>query len=466
MDIKQTLLEFNRDQENRDIMAFYNRKSYMELTGVARREESHSAFLAWLLKGSDIPCGLSESPLMWFLNVIVLRENTKINQNNPISPELKTAILTRTLQFHILEVKPEKKIHEIKTKYPNKQEANFFDLFSGAPKCEDELDIYIKCSIQGFPNCDELEIFVENKITSPEEGPKSKIERKGYDDLSQTERYYKACSYYRVFENNNKILQKDQAKKIQLFVYLHPDKLNENSKASCKSKDFVQISYQDLLDYILTPIQNTIDSDRVRFVIQEYIDCLSLPTEDVKANKRIVMARTNDEEKNLNGFINKNHPLLYNIMRVYLKNKYGITLNDDEKILLSFANENSNLINAVISFGTININTPTYIINGEWKPYTNSGFGFRFAEIFAQHFEDKVQCVDDLISKLNKEIGLKAKSMYSSTHKKGTKKIDFSKFSLFATTNSWETKPSGLLTRLENALKNHPLDFFSWEKIG
>ena len=34
MSIESELLKFNSNRENREILAFYNRKSYMELAGV------------------------------------------------------------------------------------------------------------------------------------------------------------------------------------------------------------------------------------------------------------------------------------------------------------------------------------------------------------------------------------------------------------------------------------------------
>lgn len=450
MSIESELLKFNSNRENRDILAFYNRKSYMELAGVARREESHSAFLAWLLKGNEISSSLAESPMMWFLQILAYRENTLKDNSMKMPVDLKSAILSRNIEFTIDEVTPEKKVSDVNNAYFKKI----------GIKSQDELDIYIKCSIQNIPNIKEIEIIIENKITSPEEGPKPGATNV-YGKMNQTQRYYKACSYNKA------------CNKFQLFVYLHPDPLNENSKASCESDKYIQINYQDILDYILVPLVDKTDSDRIRFILNEYIECLSLPTIDVKQSKRIVMARSAKEEQQLAQFKEKNLDLLYKIMVVSAKVKYNKQLTSDEKILSAFASANDNLLHAVCEFGNINTDKPTYLIYPELKYYSTSGFGERFAEIFAKLNEDKVTCIKDLHDLLQSEIKLKGTMYYNpSAINKSTPnqlyekygKIDY-KFDLLVTKSAWGQRETDLLTKLEKALNNNPKDYFKWEKI-
>ena len=292
--VTSELLKFNSNRENRELMAFYNRKSYMELLGVARKEEQHSAFLAWLLKGSDIECNIEDSPMMWFLQVLANRENTIRNKNIRMPTQLKSAILSRTLKFHIEEVKNEKKVRDVNDTYFKAKNI----------KCEDELDIYIKLSIQGIPIIDELEIIIENKIFSKEEGPKRNATTT-YGTQCQTVRYYMACS-----KNKNK-------NNFQLYVYLCPDPTRYSTN-NCQSRNYIHIYYQDLLNYILIPLVDKTDSERIRLIIREYIDCLSLPTLDVKESKRVVLARSTEEEKALDEFKTRNKELLYEIMKVQI----------------------------------------------------------------------------------------------------------------------------------------------------
>ena len=422
--------------------------SLKELAGVARREESHSAFLAWLLKGNEISSSLAESPMMWFLQILAYRENTLKDINMKMPVALKSAILSRNIDFTIEEVTPEKKVNNVNNAYFKVMGIN----------SQDELDIYIKCSIRNIPNINEIEIIIENKITSPEEPPKPGATNV-YGKMHQTERYYTACSYNKA---NNKY---------QLFVYLHPeDPLDENAKG-CISDKYIHINYQDILDYILVPLVDKTDSDRIRFILNEYIECLSLPTIDVRQSKRIVMARTAKEEQQLTQFKTKNKDLLYNIMVVSAKVKYKKQLSSEEKILSAFASANDNLLHAVCDFGNIDTTKPTYLIYPELKYYNNSGFGARFAEIFAKRNENNVSCINDLYNLFSSVIKLSAKSIYHTTsqNNKNAKKLQYKnidyKFDLCIATGAWHTRAGGLLTKLETALLNNPQNYFKWEKI-
>ena len=444
-DVTSELLKFNSNRENRELMAFYNRKSYMELLGVARKEEQHSAFLAWLLKGSDIECNIEDSPMMWFLQVLANRENTIRNKNIRMPTQLKSAILSRTLKFHIEEVKNEKKVRDVNDTYFKAKNI----------KCEDELDIYIKLSIQGIPIIDELEIIIENKIFSKEEGPKRNATTT-YGTQCQTVRYYMACC-----KNKNK-------NNFQLYVYLCPDPTRYSTN-NCQSRNYIHIYYQDLLNYILIPLVDKTDSERIRLIIREYIDCLSLPTLDVKESKRVVLARSTEEEKALDEFKTRNMELLYEIMKVQIKKIYKKTLTSDEEILYDFASANGNLMYAVCNVGNINTSTPTYVVYQDLKAYNNSGFGVRFAEFFASKVENEVNNVQDLQTELNNKIGLNTTGIYYSTpnQQKQCKEIENYKFPLYVTKGTWEnTRTTGLLSKLEKSLSNIHIDGFDWEKIA
>lgn len=316
--VEELLLDFNKDPQNRKLQDFYSRKAAMEIHGVARDEKAHSAFLAWLLNGKDVCVNKADSPLMWFLQVLVKREETRNAVGTVIPQPLKNEILNRTLNFTILEVTKEKPVKEVSGKFfPTKSEP------------DDRIDIYVKCE---YSNGMLLEIFIENKVTSPEEGPKSSINLEDYDDQYQTERYYLATS--------------GNGTNLKLYVYLRPDSLSPDSKASCTCKEFIQISYQDLLDYILIPmIQDEDLSDRSKFIIQEYIDGLSIPTLDTK-RKRIVMASTQQEASDINSFVHRNLELLTLMLKALAKKRNGNSLTPDEQLLVEFAETNKNLIYA------------------------------------------------------------------------------------------------------------------------
>ena len=119
MSIESELLKFNSNRENREILAFYNRKSYMELAGVARREESHSAFLAWLLKGNEISSSLAESPMMWFLQILAYRENTLKDIVECISSKKIQILCINDSGCNIFETAKSRINNSFKQKFPN-----------------------------------------------------------------------------------------------------------------------------------------------------------------------------------------------------------------------------------------------------------------------------------------------------------------------------------------------------------
>ena len=156
----------------------------------------------------------------------------------------------------------------------------------------------------------------------------------GYDDQWQTQRYYQATS-----GNGNNL---------KLYVYLRPDKLSPVSKSACNCKQYIQICYQDLLDYILIPLtQNDDLAERSKILVQEYIDSLSIPTTDTSAHKRIVMASTQDEMKWINLFIERNKQLMFLMLKAMCSKKNSKLLSADEELLLDFAEYNKNLIYAI-----------------------------------------------------------------------------------------------------------------------
>lgn len=267
--IQQMILEFNCNSENRSFINNCRKKSFMEGVGVARSEEAHSNFWAWLLKADDIHTAPQDAPFMWFLHALVLRDNGNIPS------ALVTRILARDLQFSLKEVRTEKK------------------------------DLYIACDLQNVPGITQLEIIVENKIHSLEEGPKDKVVRTGYD-------------------------------KLQLFVYLTP---NDSPEAVCP--DFIHIFYQDLLDIVLTQLLCDEQlSPVIRTRICDYVETLSLPTMDIKSSKRIILAVTAEERQSINRFLHRNRVLLRHIALAKVRCIIGATPETDDEVLLGFLHAN------------------------------------------------------------------------------------------------------------------------------
>lgn len=323
---EKLIIAHNKDAQNRKLVADYNQKSLMEKSGVARSETAHSAFLANLLIGNEVRSAASETPLMWLLNILIEREDNATACPTNIPADVKQAVLTQTLQYNLVEVTPEKKVKQVAPNY-------FQTNWPQVPLCEDTLDIYIKISVHNV-SVDEIEIIIENKVLASENGPKSATVRPGYDDLSQTERYYKACS------------SMSSNRKKQIFAFLTPDEVGTITTA--KDKHFIQISYQDVLDTIITPL---LDDDNLtpamRIELENYVNALNLPTLDVNENKRIVMAITQTAKQDLLDYLIKNKKLIKATLSAVWKKTAGYQLTTDEQTLAGFAENKRNLFAAL-----------------------------------------------------------------------------------------------------------------------
>ena len=326
--IEKLIISHNKDAQNRKMVAFYDRKSTMEKMGIARSETAHSAFLANLLK-SDNGLGLEESAIMWLLHILIEREDNATAYNStssksPIPTDVKAAVLSQTLKYDIEEITTEKVIDDVAPSY--------FATHYNNQKCDDRLDIYIKLKVNGL-SVKYLEIVIENKVLQDENGPKSK-NSSGYDSLFQTQRYYTACSYNKPSDT------------AQLFVFLTPDEVEEETKA--KDKHFIQISYQDVLDTIIIPqLDNNMLTSNERQELENYVDALNLPTLDIQAKKRIVMAMTKEARTDKQTYLKKNKELIINVIKAKEKEaSNSSSLTQDEKILVSFADKRKNLFAA------------------------------------------------------------------------------------------------------------------------
>ena len=334
--IEKLIISHNKDAQNRKMVAFYDRKSTMEKMGIARSETAHSAFLANLLK-SDNGLGLEESAIMWLLHILIEREdNATAYSTSPIPTDVKAAVLSQTLKYDIEEITTEKVIDDVAHSY--------FAVNYKGKKCDDRLDIYIKLKVNGL-SVKYLEIVIENKVLQDENGPKSK-NSSGYDSLFQTQRYYTACSYNKPSDT------------AQLFVFLTPDEVEEETKA--KDKHFIQISYQDVLDTIIIPqLDNNMLTSNERQELENYVDALNLPTLDIQAKKRIVMAMTEEARIDRQTYLKKNKELIINVIKAKEKEaSNSSSLTQEEQILVSFADKRKNLFAAHgMDFDTIK---PTY----------------------------------------------------------------------------------------------------------
>ena len=249
------------------IKRYYERPSYMGLLNVGRKELPHSSFISWLFDSATFNQSHPNSPIMHLLDIAVKRANqqNKIGDNNAISTSLSDSIYGRLFSISSTSCSLEEVIDK--------------------RRC----DIIVRCKIKDSEH--NLNICIENKVLSSEH-------------TSQTEAYEQ---YYSNDENAD-----------WLFLFLTPlssveldDYFSLSKKEKCISEKFIQINYQDLLDYVLEPLINSVDKNsQVYFILDDYINTLRYPVMEDNYKKRTIMAIGEQETKLLNDFWEGNHELI------------------------------------------------------------------------------------------------------------------------------------------------------------
>ena len=287
MDIKDMLTAYNLNPDNDAVKTFFEKDNIWKILDIQRYEPSHSAFLVWFFNQKIN----QYSHIRYLLNLLIYKADKTIlsdgwNKSSDIK-EFANAILTGSYSVKTVSVTPEVFINKL-SRIPDR----------------DRLDVFIRCVISVFDNLGNeqektLEIIIENKVDSPEGSAKEKSKDRSacpsdYQILSQTKRYYYACSK----EHNNRL--KDDVD-YQLFVFLTPD------GKRCGSSDYILISYQDMVDYVFENFLKRQDIDEsAKSLIEAYLHNLGNPFN--KNNKEII-AMTSEERELLVGFYNRNKQL-------------------------------------------------------------------------------------------------------------------------------------------------------------
>ena len=355
-EIEKLIIKYENDPENTQLIEYYESDNLWKTLRIERDENKHSAFIGDVLKKN---IGDKHAPLRKLLNLLIIKSES--NECPVTSNDLqiiKESILSQKLRINGINVELEKTISSL---------SNI--------RYADRLDIYITCDISGIENYSYLEIFIENKVDSSENGAKTKKEllnnqtdeEQEYSELYQTERYFFACSKTKGNRKDNESLDKT----LQLFVYLSPN----TQKA--KENNFINISYQDLVDYILEPYLKRDGIDEYsRFTINEYLKILGNP---FTSNNKTALAMTKTEKELLVEFYNRNVILFERALDAMID-----STEDDPDLKKHFedAKENVRLTTGVRRYFSING-------DGEFKMYQVVGE-------FAKHLLDKGEEIDTI----------------------------------------------------------------------
>ncbi len=263
-EIRNEIIKFNNDINVQKLESLYSSKSFPEIMGVSRKELMHSNFIAWILN-EDESHSLGKFPLQKFLELLVILTKEKQQQKYK---ELFDSLIVSDYELLNIKVEIEKPIKNV-----------------------GRIDIYVESNIVYAGKENTLRIIIENKLGTKEHSDQT-------------------LKYHKYFESNK---TEDE---INLYVFLTPIsgiELVELEEPECSSKDFIQINYQSLVDFLFEPIIKTNISDKTKIIIKEYLQSLSQPTIDKDEDEfkqGLIMALGTEERNLLTKFWDKNQKLI------------------------------------------------------------------------------------------------------------------------------------------------------------
>ena len=131
-----------------------------------------------------------------------------------------------------------------------------------------------------------MPIVIENKINSHEHSEQTK----SYFDYSEAK-----------YRDTRHFLE-------PIYIYLLPD----FNTSKCTQKEFLKVSYQDLLDYVLEPCFWKCQNNTTKYFIEQYIKCMSYQ-DDTKVGG--VIAMCSDEKEIMRDFVENNKGFIDSLIK-------------------------------------------------------------------------------------------------------------------------------------------------------
>ena len=298
MDYRKNIIRMINSDTYQELKAYFSYKSIFSILGVMRSENVHSNFIAWLLNTEESH-GLGTYPLQKFLEMLVIADSNADYAVTPLFPDdLVDIIISGNYEITSSEVVREKVV-------------------TGG-----RIDIFMDINLTTQEKEISLKVILENKVYSKEHSDQTQC----YYDWAKNE-----------FSSHSNVV----------FVYLTPlsmNSLQSLNEQECSCKNYIQINYQYLVEYVLEPCRKQEVSQYTATLIDNYLRNLSFPSlesENGIADKNfggMVMAVSEKERKLLLDFWENNKPLLLATLNV---------LKDDDDIDEEERNTMQNTINVI-----------------------------------------------------------------------------------------------------------------------
>lgn len=243
----------------------YHRGNIFGITKMSRRELMHSNFIAWALD-TEASHALRFYPIYQFIESLNIIQTNADNQN---ARKLPPALIYKFFDDDFITAVT---IHR-EFPVPVNNSTKYIDLL---------IEVTTKDKI--------LPIIIENKVESKENGSNN----------DQTVVYFDWC------ENQGYC---DRTKYFDpVYIYLYP----EYNSATQKSKEYIRMTYQELVDYVLEPSMEKCGDMISVGNYKAYLQCLSFQADNDKGE--YTMAISSEERKILDDFIRENKNLLCSVL--------------------------------------------------------------------------------------------------------------------------------------------------------
>lgn len=224
------ILEMYNSRPYQTLASFYNKQTVFNILKIERNENRHSAFLCWLFNPNG-GHNLGDAPLKKFLGLYASLA--------PVTP-LTNAFITGNYDLDVIEFTTEKMTEKGR-----------------------RMDVWMILRITVDNDEYIVPVVIENKIYSGQ-------------SKKQTEDYH---------EEINALVNSTGDKYIPVEVFLSP---GEKEKATCPS--FINITYQQLLDWVLEPVFLLDPISETGLLLEAFIRNLSKPA---------ALSKDDDSNKNL-----------------------------------------------------------------------------------------------------------------------------------------------------------------------
>ena len=262
--IRTEIIRFKNDPSSQKLENFYYSKSFSEILGVSRREISHSNFFAWLFNPNESH-GLNEFSIKKLLDILLIFSNDKLKKTYN---HLYNAFATDDYIIQKVSIHSEFHIENI-----------------------GRLDLYIELTLIVSDTPYIVKLIIENKVESKENNDQT-------------------TKYFDYFDS----IQKQP--ETTFYIYLTPIstlELIELNEPECNCKEFIQINYQSIVDYVIEPALQQNISEQTKNILIEYLKSLSQPAIEIQTDshkEELIMALGSEERKLLTSFWNKNQKLI------------------------------------------------------------------------------------------------------------------------------------------------------------